>query len=149
MRHWWKSLVAIFHWLQPTGCSLGMVGAKCNPTPSIQKATLPRKRNSKNTPGRGGYRLLKHSNNLPLRLIFQDEARLGRISNARSCWVPSPHCLLVNLAELREFRCEYAVVSPWDDYLDFMTTEKKDTENMTFFGLNQCGAERRFFRYGS
>jgi hypothetical protein len=31
---------------------------------------------------------------------------------------------VVNLALIREFRYEYAAVSPWDGYLDFMTAEK-------------------------
>lgn len=70
---------------------------------------------------------------LPVRLMFQDEARFGRMSDPRSCWAPAPYRPVVNLALIREFRYEYAAVSPWDGCLDFMTTEKMNTENMSRF----------------
>ena len=76
---------------------------------------------------------LKNEDQLPLRLMFQDEARFGRISDPRSCWAPAPHRPVVNLALVREFRYEYAAVSPWDGALDFMTAEKMNTENMSLF----------------
>ncbi len=76
---------------------------------------------------------VKNEDNLPLRLMFQDEARFGRMSDPRSCWAPSPYRPVVNLALVREFRYEYAAVSPWDGDIDFMTTEKMNTENMSLF----------------
>ena len=76
---------------------------------------------------------LKNEDQLPLRLMFQDEARFGRMSDPRSCWAPAPHRPVVNLALVREFRYEYAAVSPWDGGLDFMTAEKMNTENMSRF----------------
>ena len=76
---------------------------------------------------------LKNEGQLPLRLMFQDEARFGRISDPRSCWAPAPHRPVVNLALIREFRYEYAAVSPWDGCLDFMTAEKMNTDNMSRF----------------
>lgn len=76
---------------------------------------------------------LKNENQLPVRLMFQDEARFGRMSDPRSCWAPAPHRPIVNLALIREFRYEYAAVSPWDGCLDFMTAEKMNTENMSHF----------------
>ena len=68
-----------------------------------------------------------------MRLIFQDEARFGRMSDPRSCWAPAPHRPVVNLALVREFRYEYAAVSPWDGCLDYMTAEKMNTDSMTRF----------------
>lgn len=65
--------------------------------------------------------------------MFQDEARFGRMSDPRSCWAPAPLRPLINLALVREFRYEYAAVSPWDGHLDYMTAEKMNTENMTKF----------------
>jgi transposase len=62
---------------------------------------------------------LKNEDQLPLRLMFQDEARFGRMSDPRSCWAPAPHRPVVNLALVREFRYEYA--------------EKMNTENMSRF----------------
>jgi transposase len=78
---------------------------------------------------------LKNDRKLPLRLMFQDEARFGRMSDPRSCWAPAPYRPVVNLALIREFRYEYAAVSPWDGCLDFMTAEKMNTENMNRFLL--------------
>ncbi|MFH0957989.1 MAG: transposase [Pseudomonadota bacterium] len=85
---------------------------------------------------------LKNKDQLPLRLTFQDEARFGRMSDPRSCWVPAPHGPVVNLALVREFRYEYVAVSPWDGGLDFMTAEKMNTENMFRF-LDQVSKAHR------
>jgi transposase len=79
---------------------------------------------------------------LPIRLMFQDEARFGRISDPRACWAPAPQRPVVNLALVREFRYEYAAVSPWDGCLDYMTAEKMNTENMSLF-LAQVSAAHR------
>ena len=68
-----------------------------------------------------------------MRLMFADEARFGRMSDPRSCWAPAPHRPVVNLALVREFRYEYAAVSPWDGCLDYMTVEKMNTDSMTRF----------------
>jgi hypothetical protein len=40
---------------------------------------------------------------------------------------------MVNLALIREFRYKYAAVSPWDGDLDYMTSEKMNTDNMSLF----------------
>jgi len=76
---------------------------------------------------------LNNQKNLPVRLMFQDEARFGRMSDPRSCWAPAPQRPMVNLALIREFRYEYAAISPWDGCLDYMTSEKMNTENMSRF----------------
>lgn len=68
-----------------------------------------------------------------MRLMFQDEARFGRMSDPRACWAPAPHRPVVNLALVREFRYEYAAVSPLDGCLDYMTVEKMNTDSMTRF----------------
>ena len=88
---------------------------------------------------------LKNENRLPVRLMFQDEARFGRMSDPRSCWAPAPHRPVVDLALIREFRYEYAAVSPWDGCLDFMTTEKMNTENMTLFLSQVSEAHKKEF----
>lgn len=81
---------------------------------------------------------MKNQKNLPIRLMFQDEARFGRISDPRSCWAPAPMRPVVNLALIREFKYEYAAVSPWDGGLDYMTSEKMNIDNMSRF-LDQVG----------
>ena len=76
---------------------------------------------------------MKNEKNLPVRLIFHDEARFGRMSDPRACWAPAPLRPVVDLALVREFRYEYAAVSPWSGDLDYMTSEKMNTENLTKF----------------
>ena len=76
---------------------------------------------------------LKNQRELPVRLMFQDEARFGRMSDPRACWAPVPNRPMVNRAIIREFRYEYAAVSPRDGVLDYMTLEKMNTENMGLF----------------
>ena len=76
---------------------------------------------------------LKNQNNWPIRLMFQDEARFGRLSDPRSCWVPAQQRPMVNRAIIREFKYEYAAVSPWDGALDYMTAEQMNTGNMNLF----------------
>jgi transposase len=85
---------------------------------------------------------LKNQRDLPMRLMFQDEARFGRMSDPRACWAPVPNRPMVNRAIIREFRYEYAVVSPWDGGLDYMTLEKMNTENMSLF-LQQVGSAHK------
>jgi transposase len=88
---------------------------------------------------------LKNENQLPLRLMFQDEARFGRMCDPRSCWAPAPYRPVVHLALVREFRYEYAAVSPWDGCLDFMTTEKMNIESMSHFLLHVSEAHKDEF----
>jgi len=76
---------------------------------------------------------LKNQKNLPVRLMFQDEARFGRMSDPRACWAPAPKRPMVGLALIREFKYEYAAVSPWNGDLDYTTSEKMNTENMGRF----------------
>ena len=88
---------------------------------------------------------LKNQGNLPVRLMFQDEARFGRMSDPRACWAPAPNRPMVNRAIIREFRYEYAAVSPWDGDLDYMTLEKMNTENMGLFLKQVSEAHKQDF----
>ena len=73
-----------------------------------------------------------------MRLMFQDEARFGRMSNPRACWAPAPARPMVKKALIREYRYQYAAVSPSDGALDHMTSDKMNTDNMSRF-LEQVG----------
>ena len=75
----------------------------------------------------------KNVDRLPMRLMFEDEARFGRMSDPRACWAPAPHRPVVKLALVREFCYEYAAVSPWDGALDYMTAGKMNTDSMSCF----------------
>lgn len=81
---------------------------------------------------------LKNLAHLPVRLICQDEARFGRMSEPFSFWAPAQVRPMVSLALVREFKYEYAAVSPWDGALDYMTADKMNTDSMSSF-LNQIG----------
>lgn len=71
--------------------------------------------------------------NLPLRVVFQDEARFGRLSDPRRCWAPAPLRPLVPVAMVREYTYAYAAVSPHDGELAWMLSAKMDTLNMSAF----------------
>jgi transposase-like protein len=71
--------------------------------------------------------------NLPLRVMFQDEARFGRLSDPRKCWAPAPLRPMVAVALVREYTYAYAAVSPPDGALDWMLAGKMDTLNMGAF----------------
>lgn len=71
--------------------------------------------------------------NLPLRVVFQDEARFGRLSDPRRCWAPAPLRPLVSVALVREYTYAYAAVSPQDGGLVWMLAAKMDTLNMSAF----------------
>ena len=80
-----------------------------------------------------------------MRLMFQDEARFGRMSDPRACWAPAPKRPMVNRALVREFKYQYAAVSPWNGDLDYMTSEKMNTENMSRFLKQVSGAHEQDF----
>lgn len=88
---------------------------------------------------------MKNRKDLPLRLLFQDEARFGRMSDPRACWAPAPLRPMVRLAMVREFRYEYAAVSPWSGDLDYMTAEKMNTETMSIFLKQVSQAHKQNF----
>jgi len=71
--------------------------------------------------------------NLPLRVMFQDEARFGRLSDPRRCWAPAPLRPVVPVALVREYTYAYAAVTPKDGALDWMLTSKMDTLGMNAF----------------
>jgi transposase-like protein len=71
--------------------------------------------------------------NLPVRVMFQDEARFGRMSDPRRCWAPWPLRPLVKKALIREYVYAYAAVTPADGQLDWMLGSKMDTPTMNVF----------------
>jgi hypothetical protein len=70
---------------------------------------------------------------LPLRVMFQDEARFGRMSLPYACWAPKPLRPKVGLALVREFVYVYAAVCPQDGAVTWARTEKMNTANMSHF----------------
>jgi hypothetical protein len=52
-----------------------------------------------------------------VRLMFQDEARFGRMVRIRRCWAPAPHLPVVDKGYEREFQYVYGAVSPLEGEL--------------------------------
>jgi putative transposase len=74
-----------------------------------------------------------NSRNMPLRVMFQDEAWFGRLSDPRRCWAPAPLRPMVSVALAREYTYAYATITPEDGALDWMLTPKMNTINMSAF----------------
>jgi hypothetical protein len=68
-----------------------------------------------------------------VRLMFQDEARFGRMVRIRRCWAPAPERPVVDNGYEREFTYVYGAVSPMEGQLDWMICRKMNTEMMEKF----------------
>jgi hypothetical protein len=69
----------------------------------------------------------------PVRLMFQDEARFGRMARIRRCWSPAPLRPMVCNGYEREFTYVYGSVSPLQGQLDWSLSDKMNTERMAAF----------------
>jgi len=69
----------------------------------------------------------------PIRLMFQDEARFGRMARIRRCWAPAPLRPVVRNGYEREFTYVYGGVSPLQGQLDWSLSEKMNTSHMSAF----------------
>ena len=65
-----------------------------------------------------------------MRLMFQDEARFGRMVRIRRCWAPVPERPVVDNGYERQFVYVYGGVSPMEGELDWMICPKMNTERM-------------------
>jgi transposase len=77
-----------------------------------------------------------------VRLMFQDEARFGRMVRIRRCWAPLPARPMVSNGYEREFVYVYGAVSPLEGQLDWMISRQMNTINMSEF-LAQVSAKHR------
>jgi len=68
-----------------------------------------------------------------VRLLFQDEARFGCISDERRCWAPWPLRPIVGHQIIREFVYGLAAVSPFDGELSSRVLPWVDSETMSLF----------------
>ncbi len=69
----------------------------------------------------------------PMRLMFQDEARFGRISDCRRAWAPRPVRPLVKAMLTCEYTYAYATVCPLDGKFDSLVLPNVNTECMQIF----------------
>jgi transposase len=70
---------------------------------------------------------------LPVRVMFQDEARFGRITDPRRCWAPAGVRPEVSAQVVREYEYAFAAVSPHDGSLDTLVLPSVNTEAMNVF----------------
>jgi hypothetical protein len=68
-----------------------------------------------------------------IRIMFEDEARFGRISDPRYCWAPKGMRPTVPCQLVREYTYAYAAVSPLDGVLDSLILPDVDTYSMSLF----------------
>jgi transposase len=74
--------------------------------------------------------------------MFQDEARFGRMSDPRACWVPAPLRPVVKTALVREYNYVFGAVCPQTGCIDYMVAENMKTENMSRF-LKMVGKKHK------
>jgi transposase len=68
-----------------------------------------------------------------VRLMFQDEARFGRMQDPRRAWAPPGVRPLVPTEIVREYGYAYAAVSPHDGVLDSLVLPDVNAERMSLF----------------
>jgi hypothetical protein len=81
----------------------------------------------------------------PIRLMFQDEARFGRMVRIRRCWAPAPQRPVVANGYEREFQYVYGAVSPLAGELDWMICPAMNTEQMGKFLAQVSAAHAQDF----
>jgi hypothetical protein len=69
----------------------------------------------------------------PVRLMFQDEARFGRMARPRRCWAPLPWRPVMLNGYERQFMYVYGAVSPLQGDLDWMICSEMNTVRMGEF----------------
>jgi len=69
----------------------------------------------------------------PLRLMFQDEARFGRISRTRYCWARKPLRPLVKTMLTHQYVYAYGAVSPQDGHFDSLVLPHVNSTCMQIF----------------
>jgi transposase len=77
--------------------------------------------------------LVKNKRNYPIHLMFQDEARFGRMSDPRRCWAPNPLRPKVELALVRQYNYIFGAVCPATGGFDWMRATDMKTPNMSLF----------------
>ena len=69
----------------------------------------------------------------PVRLMFQDEARFGRMVRPKRCWAPAPLRPVMSNGYEREFVYVYGAVSPLAGELDWQVGREMNTLRMGEF----------------
>jgi len=76
---------------------------------------------------------LKNEDQLPLRLMFQDEARFGRMSRPMRCWAPLGTRPEVKTQLVRQYDYAFGAVAPLTGQMDSLILPDCDTAMMEIF----------------
>lgn len=78
-----------------------------------------------------------------VRLMFQDEARFGRMVRIKRCWAPAPLRPVVDNGYERQFTYVYGAISPREGELDWMICDNMNTARMSEFLAHVSAAHPR------
>jgi len=70
---------------------------------------------------------------MPVRLLFQDEGRFGRISDHRRCWAPLPVRPAVGSQVVRQYVYAFVALCPFEGRLASLILPWSDTASMSIF----------------
>ncbi len=70
---------------------------------------------------------------MPVRVLFQDEGRFGRISDHRRCWAPLPARPTVGRQVVREYVHAFVALCPWRGQVASLILPAADTDCMSLF----------------
>jgi len=111
-----------------------MVGGKWPRIPAIPRAIRRLSRTGKKLPEELATKLTPEVvQGRRIRLMFQDEARFGRMVRIRRCWAPVPFRPVVDNGYERQFVYVYGAVSPVEGGLDWMICREMNTQRMGEF----------------
>ncbi len=117
-----------------TGCWRATTGAKSAPDTRHPKSNPATQQEWKKLPEALAALLIPDQvKGRRVRLMFQDEARFGRMVRIRRCWAPAPARPVVDNGYEREFTYVYGAVSPLEGEHDSMRCAKMDAEHMGAF----------------
>lgn len=68
-----------------------------------------------------------------MRVMFEDEARFGRLMEPKACWAPFPMRPRIPQGVVREYVYAYTAACPIDGRIDFTIQPFLDTENVNHF----------------
>lgn len=77
-----------------------------------------------------------------MRIMFQDEARFGRLPVVRAEWAPHGVRPTVVAAVERQYKYTYGAISPLDGDIDWLVTDMMNTDHMNVL-LEQIGTKYR------
>ena len=111
-----------------------MVGARLSPDRAIPSPMSPLRRSLKKLPQIVEQVVARQAPaGRQVRLMFQDEARFGRINDPRRCWAPKGFRPEVGMQIVREYTYAFGAVSPHDGTLDTLVLPVVTAEAMSIF----------------